>query len=238
MLKMTQRKNSETNSRGAFSGEFPAELVDIAARRQSGAVLLIALVVLIAMTLSALALIKSVNTTNLIAGNLAFRESAVLSSERSTELAFNDWIRPHSVAGDRTLYNDSPGNAYLATRADPPAGTNWDTFWNATLTAQARMLATDVAGNTVWYVIHRLCDGPGDPGGRDPSAPPPDPSAPPTGPLTANCSKSPKGGSDGSFGIPDKPGAPLDSPLIYYRITTRVAGPRNTVVYTQTTIAI
>ena len=48
--------------------------------RQAGAVLIIALFVLIAMTLSALSLMRSVNTTNLIAGNLAFHESAVLSA--------------------------------------------------------------------------------------------------------------------------------------------------------------
>jgi Tfp pilus assembly protein PilX len=244
MLMMTRSNNCKAISRDAFSGEFPTgfanEFVNESANivaRQKGAVLLIALIVLIAMTLSALTLIKSVNTTNLIAGNLAFRESAVLSSERSTEIAFNDWIMAKSGLNDATLHDDhygnSDNNAYLAVRAEPASGANWDTFWNTTLKNQARTLPADVAGNTVSYVIHRLCDTPG-------KALYP----PPQGTLVERqlgrqpvCSFPPGINSNGSFGIPDQPGLPSASAQVYYRITTKVAGPRNTVVYTQTTIA-
>lgn len=183
---------------------------------QGGAVLLIALVVLVAMTLSALALIRSVNMTNLISGNLAFRESAVLSSERSTEIALT-WLTTNSATGHTELHTDNPANGYRAVRADPAAGVNWDTFWNDSLTGQFVTGAVDVAGNTVSYVIHRLCDSTGNP-------------------QVVNCSKPP----DSNSGNSHNPLAPLipTNSQVYYRITSRVAGPRNTVVYTQTIVAI
>lgn len=184
--------------------------------RQGGAVLLIALVVLVAMTLSALALIRSVNMTNLISGNLAFRESALLSSERSTEIALA-WLTTNSATGNTTLHTDNAANGYRAARADPATGVNWDTFWNDSLTGQFVTGAIDVAGNTVSYVIHRLCDTTG-------------------APQLANCTKPPSNNTGGSFSI----GGPAITPnsQVYYRITSRVAGPRNTVVYTQTIVAI
>ncbi len=182
--------------------------------RQRGAVLLIALVVLVIMTLSALALIRSVNMTNLIAGNLAFRESALLSSERSTEAAMA-WLAGSDVA---TLNADSTANGYQAVRADPPAGQSWDALWNNTLANQAITGSSDIAGNTVSYVIHRLCDAPGSP-------------------QIVNCSKPPKSneGSSSGGGGGLQPEAPSQ---VYYRITARVAGPRSTTVYTQTIVAI
>jgi Tfp pilus assembly protein PilX len=45
-------------------------------RRQRGAILFIALIVLVAMSLAGIALMRSVDTNVLIAGNLAFRQSA------------------------------------------------------------------------------------------------------------------------------------------------------------------
>ena len=184
------------------------------AGRQRGAVLLIALVILVVMTLSALALIRSVNMTNLIAGNLAFRESALLSSERSTETALT-WLASADAA---TLYDVSASNGYQAVRADPATGQSWDAFWIATLAAQSVTGTVDIAGNTVSYAIQRLCDAAGSP-------------------QTVNCAKSPStnvgGSQSGGSNI-----LPVPSSQVYYRITTRVAGPRNTTTYTQTIVAI
>ena len=184
------------------------------AGRQRGAVLLIALVILVVMTLSALALIRSVNMTNLIAGNLAFRESALLSSERSTETALT-WLASADAA---TLYDVSASNGYQAVRADPATGQSWDAFWIATLADQSVTGTADVAGNTVSYVIHRLCDATGSP-------------------QTVNCAKSPSTNVGGS----QSGGSSIflgSGSQVYYRITTRVAGPRNTTAYTQTIVAI
>jgi Tfp pilus assembly protein PilX len=195
------------------------------ASRQRGAVLLIALVVLVAMTLSALALIRSVSTTNLVAGNLAFREAALLSAERASEAAVTAWLAPK--AGKSDLHSDNDDAAYYATRQDPGDG-NWGTFWgtlpNRKLAKTSADGTEDAAGNKVEYVIHRLCDGAGDPDGGDPANFP-------------NCSRPPYSSEGDSKSIVG--GAlGLLNPQVYYRITARVAGPRNTVVFTQTIVAL
>jgi Tfp pilus assembly protein PilX len=48
---------------------------------QRGVVLLVALIILVALTLSGVALIRSVDTANLIAGNQSFHQSAVHAGE-------------------------------------------------------------------------------------------------------------------------------------------------------------
>ena len=94
---------------------------------------------------------------------------------------------------------------------------SWDAFWSATLAAQATAGAQDAAGNTVSYVIHRLCDAAGPP-------------------QSVNCAKSPAGSAGGSQSAGGLGG--LTNNQVYYRITTRIAGPRNTVAYIQTIIAL
>ena len=178
--------------------------------RQAGAVLIIALFVLIAMTLSALALIRSVTTTQLISGNLAFRESAVLSAERATENALA-WL---ASLPKKDLYFDKPANGYLAKRADP----DWKAFWNDRGSPRVKGVE-DAAGNRVDYVIHRLCESAG--------APLDD---------ATKCSKPPINTSDDS-----REGGResfWSDNQVYYRITSRVTGPRNTVVHTQTIVAL
>ena len=188
----------------------------ISLESQRGVVLLISLIVLVAMTLSALALMRSVTTTNLIAGNLSFRETAVQAGERSTEIALANWLTPNATGS--ALHNNSAANGYLAVRADPAAGTSWDAFWNATLAAQSVAGTTDAGGMTVSYVIHRLCDAAG-------------------APHLINCSRPPSGintgGSQSAGAI-----APITTNQVYYRITSRIAGPRNTAAYIQTIIAL
>jgi hypothetical protein len=183
---------------------------------QAGIILPIALIVLVAMTLSALSLIRSVNMTTLVAGNLAFRESAVLSAERSTEDALR-WLVAHSGEGDATLHHDVAGEGYRAVREDP-ADQDWGVFWEETLKAQAKPGERDNADNRVSYVIHRLCNDEG-------------------APLPTNCSKPPVNTSgdshSGNTEILSR-----SKHQIYYRITTQVEGPRYTVVYTQTIVAI
>ena len=182
-------------------------------RNERGVVLLISLIVLVVMTMSAIALIRSVNMSNLVAGNLAFRESAVLAGERSTEAALVNWLTPN--ASGAALHSHSAANGYRAVREDPGAGVSWDAFWNNTLAAQSVAGSIDVAGMSVSYVVHRMCDGVG-------------------APHLVNCAKPSNptaGGSQSAGGITS-----ATSTQIYYRITTRITGPRNTVAYTQTVV--
>jgi Tfp pilus assembly protein PilX len=190
--------------------------------RQAGAVLIIALIVLVAMTLSALALIRSVNTTNLISGNLAFRESALLYAERATETALNGWLIPKSNENKgEALYHDNSGKAYWAARDNPKpeAGEDWGNIWEGRWKGKfITDESSDVTGNSMAYIIHRLCKRPGEP-------------------HEANCSEPPDTGS--TSGMTAGSDALLDgSSQVYYRITSRVIGPRNTVVYTQTIVVL
>jgi len=186
---------------------------------QRGVVLLIALIILVALTLSAVALMRSVDTTNLIAGNMSFNQSAVLAGERSTEIAITNWLQPNTGTGDLDLHTNNVANGYRAVRQDPATGVSWDAFWTATLSTQAVTGTTDAAGNTVSYVIHRLCDAEGAPYN-----------------AAVHCSKPPTSGSSGSFGAGGP--SPIANSQVYYRITTRIAGPRNTVAYIQTIVAL
>src|SRR5664279_2183606 len=101
-------------------------------RRQNGVVLVIALIVLVAMTLAGIALVRSVDTTNIIAGNLAFQQSATHSGEGGVETAIG-WIESRTQAA---LRNDGgAGSGYFAVTRDadsPAANVSWDDFWQAT----------------------------------------------------------------------------------------------------------
>jgi len=180
--------------------------------RQRGAVLFIALIVLVAMSLAGIALIRGVDTANLIAGNLAFKQNATHGGDWAVEHA-RTWLQAQSAAD---LYNNA-GGRYLAamqsgvdfTGTDPSRP---DFDWNA----DGFDPGPDPAGNQVRYVIHRMCDLAGNPG-------------------SVNCVRTTTGGTaDSTKGGATYGGAALPSTSqIYYRITARVTGPRNTVSYVQ-----
>jgi len=195
--------------------------------RQEGVVLIVALIVLVAMTLAGLALMRSVDTANLIAGNLAYQQSAIHSADTGIEDAVN-WLVANN--GTDTLSNDLPSHGYYANGSDPlhsPAqNVSWDTYWNANNLASkaypAYELSTsqDAAGNLVYYVIDRLCNDYGSATGG------------------ATCISSPTVSTSQGYDE-DASSPPLNAPsVIYYRITVRVDGPRNTVSYVQAVVAM
>ena len=197
--------------------------------RQQGVVLLVALIVLVALTLAGVALVRSVDTSNLVAGNMSFHQSAIQAGERSTELALNDWLQPNNALGNTTLHANinnpaSPGGPfYIAAGSaqSPAAGQSWDAYWNTLVAGGLTPMAAggqDLAGNTVQYFIHRLCAAAG-------------------APHLADCVREPAsantGGSQSAGGI-----APITNNRVYYRITTRIEGPRRTLAYVQTIVAL
>lgn len=187
------------------------------ARGQRGVVLMIALIMLVAMTLAGLALIRSVDTTNIIAGNLAFQQAATSYGDIGTENAVT-WLQTNS--GGSMLYADDSNNGYSSSVNDPVAGQSWDNFWSISLSGRARTLAADgTTGNTVTYAIQRLCNM----AGLAPSSP----NQCAVSTVTASY-KNPNSGEI-SYAL---------SSQVYYRITARISGPRNTVSYIQTIVAI
>lgn len=205
------------------------------AARQGGVVLMIALIILVALTIGGIALVRSVSTTSLIAGNLAFQQAATLSGDAGTEAAIRSIELGNPLAMSNTaLQNDNFARGYVA--STPAAGNpaNWDTYWSTTVNPnpvampvaattcvdRSCTLATDAVGNTVTYTIQRLCQTAGDP------------ALLPTGCASRSQLASQSGGSLGS-GSPQM----TQVPQYYYRITSRIAGPRNTVSYIQTIVA-
>ena len=181
-------------------------------QRQRGAVLFIALIVLVAMSLAGIALIRGVDTANLIAGNLAFKQNATHGGDWGVEQA-RAWLQAQAAPN---LYVDVPGRYSAAMQsgvdftATDPAKPDFD--WGV----NSFDAGADPAGNQVSYVIHRMCEAAGNPG-------------------SVNCVRTSAGGTvGGTKGGATYGGAALPSTSqIYYRITARVTGPRNTVSYVQ-----
>ena len=184
-------------------------------RPQDGVVLMMALIVLVAMTLAGIALVRSVDTSNIIAGNLAFKQAATNSGDIGTETAIG-WLEANNNA---SLFLPAVAGGYYAVRSDPAPNQSWDEYWS---TLAPVTLAADAAGNTVSYVIQRLCNGPGDPN-----------QTPPIG-----CAVSRTSGVAGTSSKTAGSVALIWSNQVYYRITSKIEGPRKTVSYVQTIVAL
>lgn len=209
----------------------------IAARpaRQRGVILLITLIALVAMTLAAIALVRSVDTGNIVAGNMAFKQGAIQSADSGTETAVT-WLG--NVAGLAASYADIPDQGYYATSMETldPTGNgananralvDWDNNnCNGAVAAGSAaaciqpgpQIAANAAGYQVRYIINRLC--------------------PSTG-LPTNCattSSTVAGTSSGAKDYTTKGGLDGTIEVEYYRITSRVRGPRNTTSFVETIV--
>ena len=189
-------------------------------KAQSGVVLIIALIVLVAMTLAALALIRSVDTNNLIAGNMAFQQAAAHSADQGIETAAA-WL---GNATDAALETDNPTNGYVSNGSlgtfSPAADTTWDSYWSTSANVKGRVvkIPQDPAGNTVFYIIDRLCNTTGT-----------------KNKIDCIVSPSSRVGEGNSAGTGS---SQFNAPItVYYRITVRVDGPRNTVSYVQSVVS-
>lgn len=188
--------------------------------RQRGVVLFIALIILVAMTLAGIALVRSVDTGNLISGNLAFKQSSLLSSDRGIQAAFT-WLNTNRTS----LRNSNLAQGYFSSiqGGDP----DWfaEDIWAGSIT-----VGTDSAGNTVQYVIHRLCTQPDTPYNGSNAG------------VANQCSTSDASNvvSNAASGGSMQIGASVfqSNPMVYYRITSRVKGPRNTISIAQATVMI
>jgi Tfp pilus assembly protein PilX len=191
-------------------------------KKQDGIILIIALIMMVAMTLGGLALMRSVHTTTIIAGNLAFQQAATNSADRGIEAAVT-WLETTKAANINGLDGDIAAQGYSAAKTttdDPSGNQDWTELWTAVWMPEGvRTVGDDAAGNSVQYVIQRMCNS--------------------TGPSsTAGCATSPvdvtsSGGSRGA----GSQNISVNS-QVYYRITVRVAGPRNTSSFVQSIVAL
>lgn len=192
--------------------------------RQGGVVLFIALIILVAMALAGIALVRSVDTNVIVAGNIAFKQGATIAGDQGVEVA-RTWLIDNKSA----LNADNLGAAYYSNwqanidlTATDPSKADFD--WNAN---GKEVVADDGAGNRLRYVIHRLC---ADSGVSPASTTCVRVSAASGGGGAASGEYSGRrgyeaGGESGGFN--------LASALVFYRVTVRIDAPRNTVSYVQ-----
>ncbi len=185
------------------------------AKRQQGLVLFIALIALVAMSLAAAALVRSVDSGVLVAGNLAFKQSAIMSAETGVANAYK-YITENAAS----LGANSAG--YFASFDDSISLTSSSTWGTANSFAVTKDLY-DLSGNETRYIVQRMCrtDGAVD---RDKCL---------VG--TGNAAASSKGGKSegGGAGGGGYDAATGGSDAVVYRVTARVAGPKNTFSYIQ-----
>lgn len=185
--------------------------------RQRGIVMWVALVVLIVMSLAGIAMLRQMGSGISVAGNVAFKQNATSTADVGTEAA-----RRWYITSGANLNIDQPAQGYYATWSGPwgssvdPTQFTWAPGVNSASVTVGAGAADIGGGNTSQYIIQRLC--------RDPGSV----QAP-----TQVCSdlEDDTSRGRGSLDYSSPPTTPSLKP--YYRVTTRVAGPRNTVSFTQ-----
>ncbi len=209
--------------------------------RQRGTSLFITLIAVVMLTFASIALLRSVDTSTMIAGNLQFQEAALASGNAGTEAAIA-WLAAN--ASGNTLFADVSASGYYATSSDScdltalssSGATNYVDWLAAGVAPSCNMVplvmpttATGVAnGYTVEYVINRMCNLPGAPKSLVAGS-------------TVTCASyvSPATATGSTqVGAVYGTGPFVLTNQHYYRITTRTTGPRNTVRYTQTFVII
>jgi hypothetical protein len=205
------------------------------------------MIALVAMTLAAMALMRSIDTGLTIAGNLAFKSATTASSDVATEDAAG-WLRELGVMDWTALDTDRMGGGYYAswytgcdmTGNETPADDKDDMQWdpgagpNAACGAKAtaiRVSAGMPSGYSGSYVVTRLCTCEGRPGYNVCS-----------GSTTNVCAGSESSTPDvfsgdvNLRGLSSEEKSRLANESPYYRIVSRVVGPRNTISFVETIV--
>lgn len=214
------------------------------AMKQRGVVLFFTLIALVVMSLAAVALIRSVDTSTMIAGNMAFKQAGTSSGDAGIEAAIA-WLTTANttmIAAGLDVYknanhvfnNDNPAAGYYSstnpavslTDSSLPGAIQWT---NAA--ADSALVGTDSSGNTIRYVIQRMV--------RTANTIPN---------LTGTENATQTGGLFNSAAINTSGQQVLAAPescptcpttagmTALLRITAKVTGPKNTVSYIQTIV--
>jgi type IV pilus assembly protein PilX len=195
--------------------------------KQRGVVLFLALIALVAMSLAAVALIRSVDTSTLIAGNLAFRQAATTSADAGIEAAINLLATMRDSNGVKNVLTDAT-HTFNKTDLTTQPGYHSNADSSLDLTSAATwddvndvLVGTDAGGNTVQYIIQRMC--------RVANVPIKDADC-----LFSAASEDTDGQTTPlSEDICSGSGCPVAGQTPQIRVTSRVTGPKNTVSYVQ-----
>ncbi len=217
---------------GGIAAKQPSRTSPAYVLKQRGVVLFITLIALLAMSLAAVALIRSVDTSAMIAGNLAFSQAATITGTAEIESAITVVTNLEVGSGGadvktdpaHLLNNNDPANGYYAS-VDPNVDLTNSLQFDWTLQASAEV--NDGYGNRKRFVIHRLCR-----------------NATPIDPILNDCLFAPVQAEDknsqavvGSDEVCVSGVAggcsSSSSETVQYRITVQTQGPKNTVGYVQ-----
>lgn len=179
--------------------------------RQKGAVLFFTLVALAIMTLAALAMVRSVDTSNLVAGNIALKQGAIQEADRIMNTAFACMDSGGALTALPDLNtNNAACNYYASLQPDTIKPFGFPEVLEAT--AYAEDLATK---NRSSFVIERMCSTAG-------------------AWSEATCIVSPFGKKADKS---NRAELTLTAMQALYRISVKVVGPRNVVTYSQTVVS-
>lgn len=195
------------------------------ASRQKGTMLAISLIILVSMTLAGIAMMRSVDTATIIAGNIAFKQSTTNAADQGIRAA-QAWLTTN--AGTTTLYsnNNALGVSSVGYFSSAPSSEpDWTSSASWSFAATLNAGTPDVTGNVVSYVIHRLCPCAGVA-----------PNATCSGGASTNiCGATPDTASTSGEGTEQSaPNFFTRPPSTHYRVTARAVGPRNSTTVVQT----
>ena len=200
-----------------------------------GISLLFALLSLMALSLATMALVRSVDTSSLVMGNLSFKQDATATADRATKSAITFLTSAATLNADigGGYYATSYENLDVTGQQMTTAGrnlVNWDgdgcayvpgtPSGNCTVSPSA---ALTINGNQARYVIFRLCDATGNPNDTGNSC------ARPLASSTSEASKRGKLDYSDYERFTNVSG-------VYYRIVVRVTGPRKTTSFVETIV--
>ena len=198
----------------------PARLAAPRARQQ-GVVMFIALIVMVALSLAAIALVRSVDTTNAVIGNLSFRMASILPGNLAVEKAaaalFKDADIANAIRIADLTADFAPENYYASRQVGEDARGIPAKLQKKSAYPFAVLTANDSATGQqteIRYVIERMCTAAGPASVATCDLIPPKPS-----PGTTI--------GDEAFAFPGSP---------FYRVTIRIDGPQNTASFLQATL--
>lgn len=186
---------------------------------QGGVALPIALIMLVAMILAAIALFRAVDTATMVAGNLTYKQRTVHAADEGVRAAYV-WLQDKAANVPAELNNTNTGAGYYSSQHAEDPSWNPVTNWPSSGTVS---LGADAGGNTASYVIHRLCTQPS---------------------LAYNegsnkCASYTSSNNSNAGGSLSSDAANfIGITYIYFRVTTKVVGPRNSTSYIQTLMLI
>jgi hypothetical protein len=184
---------------------------------------------MLSIMLAAVALVRSVDTSTIIAGNLAFQQAATASADGGTEAAIT-WLSATDTAN--AALNVLTDTTHAFNQDNATAGYYASLDRNKSLTASSGshfnwdntdsvLVGTDSSGNAVRYIIQRMCRTSG------------------VGVKDADCMYSGAVQDTNGQNIPlpqeicKGDGCPALGQTPQIRITSRTIGPRNSLSYVQ-----